>query len=237
MVEIVQKWLARNAFFDISKNTVEKFMAWQGKAVASGQSLCGTLVEACMNALDISEPRTMEIIKKRVAHVAHNKDVVGDFMFLDEAEANLDAADKKEAKGVQTRLKQNAEAHTELLAEFKERRARPSHPSKKAKTNKLANYKGLKALPKELHQEAFMQKEYKFMMPPESYLWVDRGGQAWFTRVPPMRSQPRYWRREGSEYNALIRALKDAWAQWLSLEGMEESECPVDGLMGIGCMV
>ena len=227
------KWLARNAFFDISKNTVEKFMAWQGKAVASGQSLCGTLVEACMNALDISEPRAMEIIKKRVANLAHNRDVVGDFMFLDEAEANLDAADKKEARSVQTRLKQNAEAHSELLAEFKERRAKPSHQNKKAKTNKLASYKGLRTLPKELHQEAFMQKEYKLMTPPDSYLWVDRGGQAWFTRVPPMKPQPRYWRREGSEYNALCRALKDAWAQWLSLEGMEVSECPVEGLMDL----
>ena len=140
---------------------------------------------------------------------------------------------KKEAKSVQTRLKQNAEAHTELLAEFKERRARPSHQNKKARTNKLATYKGLKALPKELHQEAFMQKEYKFTVAPDSYLWVDRGGQAWFTRVPPMKPQPRYWRREGSEYNALCRALKDAWVQWLSLEGMEVSECPVEGLMDL----
>ena len=75
----------------------------------------------------------MEVIKRRVAHLAHNKDVVGDFMFLDEAQANLDQADKKEARDVRRKLSENAEQHQEWLAEFKERKARPS-TGKKGKT-------------------------------------------------------------------------------------------------------
>ena len=212
--------------FNISKSTIESFMAWNGKPVSSGLSLCGVLCEAVQKALDMSEARAMEVIKRRVAHLAHNKDVVGDFMFLDEAQANLDQADKKEARDVKRKLKDHAAQHQELLAEFKERKARPS-TGKKGKMDILNKYKGPKHIPGALDMETLLQRYHKQFMPPDSYLWVDRGGQAWLTRVPPLKALPRYWRREGSESQALFMATKDAWTIWLQLEGIDASECPV----------
>ena len=81
--------MARNAFFNISKSTIEKYMAWSGKPVSAGLSLCGVVCEAVMKALDVSEFRAMDTIKQRVAHLARNEHVVGNCMFLDDVQANF----------------------------------------------------------------------------------------------------------------------------------------------------
>ena len=171
MSDSALKWLANNAFFDTSRSTIEKYMAWNGMAVDTGQSLCGVLSQSVMLALDVSEPRAMAIINKRVAHLAHNTNVVGDRMILDEVQAHLDASDKQEARNVKSKLEGNAEARSDLLKEFRERGE--AFASQEAQNGCLRRVQGPKSHAEGLVSGKSLQKDHKQHTPPDSYLWVD----------------------------------------------------------------
>ena len=218
------RWLAKSAFHNMGKSDIMDFMENSGKKLQGGQSLLATLVEAVMKTLAISEAKAMETAKRRVALLKAAQQQVGDFMFLDEVQANLDQADKKEVKNLKEKVKSDNATYSEFVADIKVAKSKPAF-GKKAKSDVQAKYKGPRVFAS-VH-ETLLQKDFKKFMPPSSYLWVARNEQAWFSRVPPVKAFPRYWRREGGEEPALRLAIQDAWRTWLELEGLDTDACPV----------
>lgn len=225
--DTVVRWLARHAFHGIGKSNIVDIMDYSGKKLQGGQNLLGVLVEAVMKSLSWSEAKAMETVKHRIAKLKASQQQVGDFLFLDEARANLDSADKKEVRGLKEKVQDDAAQYKELLEDIRAARSRPNF-AKKAKADVESRYKGPRVFVPAT--ETLLQRDYKRFRPPSSYLWVARNEQAWFTRVPPARAYPRYWRREGGEEPALKLALRDAWKMWPELEGMDAGSCPMEGL-------
>ena len=221
------RWAARNAFFTMTQSNIMDLLDHFGKKLLPGLSLLATVTEAIMKSLSCSEAKAMEYVKQRVALLKHAQEQVGDFLYLDEVQANLDQADMKEVKKMREKVKnENAQFH-DLVSEIKTARSKPSF-AKKAKADVESRYKGPKVFT--AVSETLLQKDFKKFMPPNSYLWIARSEAAWFTRVPPAKPSPRYWRREGGEEPALRLAIQDAWRTWLEFEGMDPESCPVTGL-------
>lgn len=68
------------------------------------------------------------------------------------------------------------------------------------------------------------------MMPPDSFLWESNQSAAWNVKVPPLGSHSRSWHKYG-ESIALMLCIQCAWADFLELEGLGDSQCPIEGLM------
>ena len=169
------RWLAKSAFHNMGKSDIMDFMENSGKKLQGGQSLLATLVEAVMKTLAISEAKAMETAKRRVALLKAAQQQVGDFMFLDEVQANLDQADKKEVKNLKEKVKSDNATYSEFVADIKVAKSKPAF-GKKAKSDVQAKYKGPRVFAS-VH-ETLLQQDFKKFMPPSSYLWVARHEQA-----------------------------------------------------------
>ena len=182
-----------------------------------------------MKALQVSEARAMETLKKRIAEMKNRQQKVGDFLFMDEAQANLDDSDRKAVKKLKTQVEEEAATLKSLLADVKEAKRSPVF-QKKAKQDVASRYKGPRAwVPP--HENVLEQRNFKAFLPPASYIWVARSAGAWCSRVPPVKAQYRYWAREGSEDAAVRLVIMDAWATYLDLEGLPRDACPIIGLL------
>lgn len=67
-------------------------------------------------------------------------------------------------------------------------------------------------------------------MPPKGYLWKNNSSGCWYSKVPPLGSHSRSWRKH-SDGTALLMCVQCAWRDFLELEGLCETLCPIPGFL------
>ena len=79
---------------------------------------------------------------------------------------------------------------------------------------------------------AIDQCQAKLLLPPKSSLWRGNTGVgAWHVHVWGVGCKSKSWVAAGSYDNALRYVLQWSWKKFLLNEGLEESTCPIKGMM------
>ena len=98
--------------------------------------------------------------------------------------------------------------------------------AKLAKAKPAAKIKP-KKMPKKLND--ISHAAAKELMPKDGFIRRNRTDGAWACRVPPHPQFQRSWAKHG-EGQALELCITMAWRQHCRLQGIAESECPMQGL-------
>lgn len=238
VIEPVIQTMARQAFWQLDKATIEDMMEWSGMPLSECTTLFDAAFDGAKKALGITDEAALEVLRSRFAKLACHIEYVDDLMEVDEAAQCLDEADRKELRRLQERTHAHEGERKDFAKSFRERRERvvASHVqksgNKRARVSAAAQgYRGPKTLP---GAETLLQRDLRLSCPPGGYIWVARRISAWCTRLPPFRTTTKYWRREGSESAAAKVALSDLWCKYLGSNGLAHTECPISGLLGGG---
>lgn len=222
-VEALERLLARNAWFDLSKAIVLDFNEHLNYPKPQGVSLFGVVFAATKTVLQISDSDCMGIMN------------MADLLEVDEAQNCLDEKDRKELQKAQVRHQENIVERKAFMNRFQEQRSRMTRSTQRGAANKQKNsatpqYEGPKRLP-EPGRESISQKDLRVYLPPGAYIWLSRGVSAWCARIPPMKQCTCTWRGAGGEDLAARAALPDVWRKCLERQGLPLSECPIAGLL------
>lgn len=95
------------------------------------------------------------------------------------------------------------------------------------------SWKGPKSLP---HDEPAEQQHAKQYMPvgvPECYLWRANTPRAWYSWVGDMPATCRSDAAHGGEDVALRLVIQQAWMTWLTLNGYDIDQCPIQNMFEV----
>ena len=110
-------------------------------------------------------------------------------------------------------------------------RASQSGKAKSSNAKRAKGDKGSKQQPKTLpaNLDGYEQKDVKLLMPENSFIWKNRSGGAWVSKVTGFGECARSVAKYG-ESKALALVIASAWHDWCLDQGIPLEQCPMQGL-------
>lgn len=156
---------------------------------------------------------------------------------LDEAAQCLQQEDEAVLKSEQKAMPSRRESFNAFATELRERKtAVTAAAASSSSSGGRGGQRRKKAAPADTARvrpvdlSRIEQQDAAKLMPPGGYVWQNRHGECWCSRVPPYRQVSRAWRKHG-EAQALRLVMSEAWRQWAAMQGLELSSLPLQGLV------
>ena len=221
----VQHVAAKNAWWSMTKADVELLMEDLQISLAGCTTAFDVFFKATKEVLQISDSQVMDILQKRMAKLLLSAKRMQDIQNVDEAAQVLRGDDQDAVKKDKVKQSERAAAAAEFRNQYKAK-ARIHLPNARARKAQLA-YKGPSKVPNFDHIE---QEHIKVMLPPGGLIWRVRAIDGWMSRYKELPPQQFRDASFDTQWLCAQAALQYSWEQCLPLFGMDNADCPVQGL-------
>lgn len=224
---------ARNAFWQFNATQIKLLGGSVGIRLPPTRSNLFTVVLAVVQGvLSCSEEVAVDIMSRRFSQVGDfNYD---EFMSVDEGIQMMSKDEEQEFKKEKKLQAARSETVTAFAKEWKGkvtelRTQKAKTPAAKATARKkcLKEYKGPSSIP----TGGIEQDIARQLTPPGTSIWRNNASMGWCGHCKPFRRVSKPASTHGHR-GACLWVLRTVWAQWLELQGLGETSCPIRGLFG-----
>lgn len=216
---------AAAAFWNLGKAWLVQLMGSLGMPVPPGSSLLDILWAVVAHVTKGGDDEVSAFVEQRL--VLLHRDLEASDVAYAQVEELSDVLERRDEKALEEKAKALTSDQADLedvREKFKERvRQLPGH-----KSRKIVDSRG-KAYRRSFPQGTIAHATAKLMCPPGGFLWRALTDGRWCGRLPPYSEFSRSWAKY-SEQLALKLVLQEMWRQYLSRNGRELSDCPIEGM-------
>jgi hypothetical protein len=186
------------------------------------------------DVLHCTEEETVKILLRR-AKLSRTTKVQEALMQLDDGLDVIDKGEseamKKEKQKMKSKLPEDTEFRAKVASKAREVRTKAAGPaSKKRKTEKGKKAEQVAVVRQRVPEGDISQIEAKLMLPADCSIWRDRMNGGWCCHLSGHSRISARWNRDGGERGSLLMLLRKVWEEHLAENGLDQSECPIEGL-------
>ena len=214
---------APSAFWDIGLSTLRAIASYEGLDLDGGETvfdLCWMLVK---KLLKTDDEATMEILRNRIGTLDAQCEGADFLLDMDIELGHLDKNEAEELTDCTAKLSRDRDARTEFFEAWNQKKESISAGAGKgaAAQAKFAKYPPLPA-------DNPTQKEAKQWLPPDKVsVWRGLASGSWQVHYHGVGYRTFPWNKYGGGLEALLHLLRWTWEQYLELNSVPFTMCPV----------
>lgn len=230
---------ARAGWWKLGRGVLDKIGTHLGIDCAQGVDIFDLLWQVTAAALgpQVSDDAILECLRGRLKTMAKRTQFSQELLSIDEAAGCLEEGDQVELRQQQHEARDRQKEERCFRDAYKTKKATVRVSTARTPAAKRAAAKVTWKGPVKLPVFAkISQADAKQLMPPgplKSWPWRATAQGAWNTRVSELLVCSRSDAANGGESAALRLVIQDAWRQWLTLQGFELSDCPIEGMLDL----